>query len=129
MGNRDGKIIIGPGLNVWPHELRTAEALARAGHTVEFVRKSEVDHQRTPDVLIDGVPFEMKAPKSGRIDMIHKNVRRALRQANCVVFDSRRMKVLPDRAIERELRARAEEARSLRRLLYINRHGKVVNIK
>ena len=34
-----GKIIIEPGLNVWPHELKTAEALAAAGYTVEFIRR------------------------------------------------------------------------------------------
>lgn len=46
-----GKIIIRPGINVWPHELRTAEALAAVGYTVEFVRKSDVAHQKTPDVI------------------------------------------------------------------------------
>lgn len=46
-----GKIIIRPGVNVWPHELRTAETLAAVGYTVEFVRKSDVAHQKTPDVI------------------------------------------------------------------------------
>lgn len=42
MAKPKGKIIIRPGVNVWPRELRTAEALAAVGHTVEFVRKSNV---------------------------------------------------------------------------------------
>lgn len=41
MGKRIGDIIIPGDANVWPHEQRTAQALARAGHTVQFVKKSE----------------------------------------------------------------------------------------
>lgn len=124
-----GKVIIEPGLNVWPHELQTATALATVGYTVEFVRKSEVDHVATPDVLIDGVRWEFKSPKSGKPDMILKNLRRALHQSDCVVFDCRRMKRLPNQVIEREVRLRANELKSLKHLIYINRHGDVMTIK
>ncbi|WP_165056290.1 hypothetical protein [Adlercreutzia sp. ZJ305] len=41
-----GQIIIVPGLNVWSYELKTAEALANAGCTVEFVKKSEIDRAK-----------------------------------------------------------------------------------
>ena len=46
MVNPKGKIIIGPGLNIWPHELKTAEALATAGYTVEFTFKDCLEHDR-----------------------------------------------------------------------------------
>ena len=123
-----GKIIIAAGLNVWDHELRTAEALANVGYTVEFVPKSETDFQRTADVLIDGIYWEMKAPKSSKIHMVEQNLRRALRQSPNVVFDSRRMKGLPDSAIERELRKWSRELASLRRLLFVGRHSAVIDI-
>ena len=61
--------------------------------------------------------------------MILKNLRRALHQSSHVIFDSRRMKRLPNHAIEREVRLRADELRSLKHLIYINRHGEVVIIK
>lgn len=125
----EGKVIIGSDLNIWPHELRTANALAAAGYRVEFIRKSEVDYVRTADVLIDGQCWEFKAPKSGRKDMILKNLRRALHQSNCVVFDCRRMKSLPNQVIEQEVRFRANELKSLKHLIYINRHGDAVVIK
>lgn len=41
MKSPKGKIIIAPDLNVWPHEYETAKALAMAGMTVEFIRRSE----------------------------------------------------------------------------------------
>lgn len=129
MAKPTGRIIIEANLNIWPHELRTAEALAAAGYTVEFIRKSDVAYEKTADVLIDGVLWEFKAPKSGKINMIQINIRRALHQSNCVVFDSRRMKNLPNSAIEREVRLRANELRSLKHLIYISRYGKVATIK
>ncbi|NHM16460.1 hypothetical protein GMI69_07300 [Eggerthellaceae bacterium zg-887] len=129
MTKRQGKIIIAPGLNVWPHELKTAEALAKAGYTVEFVKKSEKDFEKTADVLIDGVLWEMKSPTSCRTDMIQKNIRRALHQSCNVVFDSRRMRNLPNHVIEREVRLRSQELKSLKQLLYVSRHGDVAIIK
>lgn len=61
MAREKGKIIIAPGINVWPHELKTAEALAEAGHVVEFVRRREEKRAKSADALIDGVLWEMKA--------------------------------------------------------------------
>ena len=55
-----GRIIIEPGFNVWPHELKTAEALAASGYTVEFIRKSDSPHVRTADVMMDGERWEFK---------------------------------------------------------------------
>ena len=124
-----GRIIIEPGLNVWPHELKTAEALAAAGYTVEFIRKSDSPHVRTADVVMNGERWEFKSPTSDKIVMIQKNIRRALHQSAFVVFDSRRMKRLPNAAIEREVRLRSAELKSLKKLIYISRHGEIVIIK
>ena len=130
MNKSKGKIIREPGLNVWPHEMRAAEALAAAGYTVEFVKKSENDYEKTPDVLINGELWEIKAPKSSLMKRVEKNIRRALLQSNTVIFDCRRMKNIPDTAVERELRTCANgRVKKLRRLIFINRKGNVIDIK
>ena len=123
-----GNITIPADVDVWPHELKTAQALAAAGHDVRFVRKSDEPHVRTADLLMDGATWEMKAPKSSQLNAVKRNLRRALDQSPNVVFDSRRLKGLPDAAVERELRKWAGELRTLRHLLFVNRHGKVVEI-
>ncbi len=129
MSTSKGKVIIAPGINIWPHELKTAEALATVGYVVEFVRRNEAEHQTSADVIMAGAVWEMKAPKSDRADMIQKNLRRALHQSQNVIFDARRMKKLPDRVIEREVRIRAAELRTLRHLIYVNRKGMAIVIK
>ena len=129
MAKRTGNITIAGDVNVWPHELETAKALARAGLTVEFIRRSEEQHAVSADVLIGGLVWEMKSPTSGKMRMVQQNLCRATRQSENVIFDSRRMKGLPDRAIEREVRKQSAELKHLKRLKCVNRHGDVIDIK
>lgn len=129
MPRKSGKIIIAPDVNVWPHEMETARALASAGLTVKFIRRSEEQRTTSADVAIGGIDWEIKSPKSGKARMIEQNLRRALRQSSSVVFDSRRMKGVPDAIVERELRKCAKELKSLKRLIMVNRRGKIIDIK
>ena len=69
------QIIIQSGANVWPHEMKTAEALAAAGRTVEFIRRSEEQRTTSADAIIDGIVWEMKAPKASNLKAIEKNLR------------------------------------------------------
>ena len=123
-----GNIHIPGDVEVWPHEYRTALALARAGHDVAFIKKSDVEHEHTPDVLIDGERWEMKAPKASSARAVERNLHRALQQSSRVVFDCRRMKNFPDKVVERELRKRKAELRSLKGLLFVNHRGEVIDL-
>lgn len=124
-----GNITIPGDSGIWPHEYETARALAREGYNITFIKKSDVKHERTPDVLIDGELWEMKSPKSSSTRAIERNLRRALGQSSRVVFDSSRMKQMPDLTVERELRKRAEEMKSLKRLILVSKRRQVIDIK
>lgn len=124
-----GKIIIAPDLNVWPHEYETAKALAMAGMTVEFIRRSEEYRTTSADVIINGTEWEIKAPISDKASAVDKNLRKALHQSKCIIFDSRRMKRISDRAVENELHKSALVLRSMKHLLFVNRQGNVIDIK
>jgi len=123
------RIIIPAGVNVWPHELSTARALVEHGCTVEFIRVNDRERETTADCLVDGEHFELKSPTTAKSSMIERNLKKASKQSDKVVFDSRRMKKIPDEAIERELRTKSRLNKSLCRVLIINRHGKVIDIK
>lgn len=67
---------------------------------------------------------------TSNLKAIEKNLRKALDQSNCVILDSRRMKGIPDHAIERELQAcAAGRIKNLKRLLFVNRKAQVIDIK
>ena len=128
MVNQIGNITIVGNANAWPHEMDTARALARDGRDVEFIDRGGRG-DGCADVRLDGLVWEMKSPKSDKMAMVQKNMRRALHQSPNVIFDARRMKRLPDAAIEREVRKWAGELRGLKHAIYVNRHGNVIVIK
>lgn len=124
-----GKIIIPGDVNIWPHEERTAKTLARTGYTVEFIRKSNCERETSADAFIDGAKWEMKAPNGSNLSLVEKNLRRAVKQSENIVFDSHRVKRIPDKAIMRELEKWAFEIKGVNRVMFINRHGKIIDIK
>lgn len=128
--NKQGQIIIHSDINVWPHEFKTAEALAAAGYIVEFIRRSEQPRVTSADVVIGNILWEIKAPKSSNLKAVEKNLRKAVNQSENVIFDSRRMKGIPNYAIKRELEVCAKgRIKKLRRLLFVNNNGQVIDIK
>lgn len=126
---KEGKIIIPAHVNVWPHELQTAKTLASAGFTVEFLPCIQGDKIKSPDILLDGFPWEIKSPQSGRIEAIERNIRRACQQSKCVVLDTRRMKHLNVKTIVKESYACTKRIKSLKRLLVIVHPDEVLAIK
>ena len=129
MTNPTGKIIIRRGANVWPHELKTAEALSAVGYAVEFIPKNEVDRKKTPDVLLNGLEWEMKSPISNNLSNIQKTLRKAAHQAPRIIYDSQRVKNLTDFQIERELRKQASLFRSIKSVVFVNKRREIVDIK
>jgi hypothetical protein len=128
MSKQLGKYIVPVGANVWRHEELTAKALIQYGHVVEFIVESKRKGENTADCYIDGEKREMKAPKGGTLKSVERNLKRGRWQSDKIVFDSRRMKKVPDKAIERELRQRIKEISNLSRIKFVNRHGKIVDI-
>ena len=124
-----GKVITPGDVNVWPHEDRTAKALAKAGYVVEFIRKSNRERETSADVYINGEKWEMKAPNGSSLKLVEKNLRRALKQAGNIIFDSRRVKQIPDAAIQRELTKWSFAIKGVSKVKFVNRYGEVIDIK
>ena len=118
-----GKIIIPSDVNVWPHELKTAQSLSSAGFVVEFISRNQRSHENSADVKMDNLLWEIKAPISDKLTSIERNLRRGSKQSENIILDSRRMKRIPDEAILREVRTKAQHIKKLRRIILINRHG------
>ena len=124
----NGRIIIPANTNVWPHELKTAQALVNHRHTVEFKKKTEGYKIHSADAFVDGKLWEFKAPKSDKLDAIERNLRRAKDQCPRIVFDSIRMKKVPDHAVRREILAKAPYISGIQAVKFINRRRECIDI-
>ena len=121
-----GKIIIPAGRRPWPHELRIADILATAGHNIEFLPESNIS---TADILLDGVEYEMKSPFTNKPDKLERNIKRGLKQAKNIIFDSSRIKGMRDDNLRRFLVRKAKEQKQIGELIFITKRGQIVDIK
>ncbi len=126
---RQGKIIAPLSVNVLPHEMDTARAIADYGYDVEFVPQAKGDRAKSADFVADGVLWEVKSPSSGKLKVVEKHLRSALHQSRDIVFDSRRMKGLSNDRILSEVAKWGASLHHIRRLLYVDKTGSVVKIK
>ena len=124
-----GTITISDDANVWPHEMRSAKTLVRYGYNVEFITESKRQGEKRADCYLNNVLWEMKAPRGATLDVVDRNLRRAAKNSRNVVFDSRRIKNIPDTAIERELIARLKTIAKLDKIILITRHAKIIDIE
>ena len=120
-----GKIIIPANVHPWPHELRVAKILAKAGYTVEFLPTTNI---KTPDILLNGIEFEIKSPITNNPKKIIRNVKRALLQSQNVIVDASRIKGMRDDAIYKLLLNRAKDQKSLKRLMVITKQNQIIDI-
>ena len=85
-----GKIIIPASRNPWPHEMRAAEILAKAGYCVEFLEEKTIS---TADILLNSIEYEIKSPKTNNVNTIEHRLKDAIRNQSCnIIIDSSRMK-------------------------------------
>lgn len=122
------KIIIPNGIDIWPHELKTAQALAKSGFTVKFIQSTKIDHNKSPDVLINGLKWEIKSPKTDKLSAIERNLKRATKQSENIIIDSQRMSKLHDSTIQRKLSEKFATQKTIKRLLFVNRKRQVIDI-
>jgi hypothetical protein len=123
----EGRIVI-PGVLVpEAHELMTAQILASQGWKVQFIVPDRLNGRRTPDVLINGVQWEMKCPTGASKSTVQAQLKRALRQSPNIIFDSIRTK-LSDDYIQAELRRNLRLSRSIKRLIFISKRREFIEI-
>lgn len=122
------RVIIHPNLKPRPeqHELNAAHILAEHFNTVvEFVPRSNMP---TADFLINGVIWELKSPTGSGKNNIQRQLQDAHHQSKNVIIDARRSKIHGAR-IRSQVEYQFKIVRSVRRLLYISKAGKVFEIK
>jgi hypothetical protein len=125
--SKSGKIIIPVGMKPRPrqHEIDVAEVLAEHFKTdVEFMSTTG---RNTPDFIIDGILWELKSPQGKGRNNIQRQLKYASKQSQSIIISAHRSKLHINK-IKGELTIQFKKTRSLKRLLLIDKAGKVVEI-
>lgn len=77
---------------------------------------------------MDGVEWEMKAPKAAGVKAFDRILKRAVRQSRSIVIDAARIDGSTDAQIERGLHRVAPLVRDIRRLFLVKKNREVVDI-
>jgi hypothetical protein len=123
-----GEILIPAGVDIWPHEMSTAQALAAAGKDIEFIKPAKRHHAKSPDILMDGLMWEIKSPKTDKLTSIERNHKRASKQADCIIIDSRRVHKLKDASIQTFLVAKLRQQKTIKKVIFVNRKRQLIDI-
>ena len=109
-----------------PHEVSAAEILAAHFQTqVTFLKRSLDYRQTSPDILMLGIKWEMKSPKSQKMGKVAENLREALGQSSSVILDTRRT-IVDDGRILGFISRKMTNRKKLQRLLVITKHQEVL---
>ncbi len=125
MNNSRGKVIVPANANPWPHEQRVAKILALAGHAVEFIPESNT---KTADILLDGVEFEVKSPKSANANSLEHILKKAVKQSCNIIIDTSRMKNIRDDNTRRFLVNQARLRKQIKKLIMITKQGQIIDV-
>ena len=112
-----------------PHELDVAYVLAQHFKTVvEFIVPLEDYKRKSADILMNGVEWEIKSPRGNGKSTISNQLKNASKQSGSIVLDSRLTKMKYDE-IEKRVRFSIQGKSAIKRVILINKLGKVVEIR
>ncbi len=123
-----GRVSVPAGARPVAHEIDTATRLASAGHDVEFLVPSNLPGAKTPDVLVDGIRWEMKSPLGSSKTTISNQLARAAKQSDRLILDTSRTPI-PDAEIIDEVRRRIAGSTKFVEVLILTKNGEIVRLE
>ncbi len=93
------KTLMGKGISLQEHEHATIKVLLLAGYNIQLIPPVQGKGIKTPDLTIDGVPWEMKAPMGNGKRTVQNTLIRAGKQSENIIIDLRRSKMQENQAI------------------------------
>ena len=108
------------------HEYNTVKFLLNRGFDVELVPPSEIKGIRMPDIVMNGVAWEMKSPEGSGKYTLKNAIQNASHQAQSIIIDLRRSPLDEKKSIN-ELERRFALSRRLRRMKIICKGDKLLD--
>ena len=110
------------------HENATAVFLTEQGFDVELIPASNIEGVHTPDIKMDGLKWEMKAPLGEGNQLMENTTQRALRQSQNIIIDLRHTKRHQTKCL-RELEKQFLNKKGIKRLKVITKSGKTLDFE
>ncbi len=124
---KKGKIIPN-GVILEKHEYRTVLLFTEMGVDIELIPKSEKKGVHAPDIVMNGLRWEMKSPKGEGKYLIQNTIQKAVKQSRNVIVDLRRAKRSQERCLQ-ELEKEFGSSKNLQKLKVITKSRKILDFE
>ena len=81
------------GVHLEAHEFATVKLFLENGFDIELIPPSQIKGLRMPDIMLQGIPWEMKAPEGNGKYTLKNIVQSASHQSENIIIDLRRCKL------------------------------------
>ena len=108
------------------HEYQTVKLLLELGNDIELIPPSQIKNYRVPDMMMNGVSWEIKAPEGSSSKTIKHNIQNAAHQASNIIVDLRRCKFDDAQALK-ELERQYRLTKRIRKLKAITKDEKIID--
>ena len=114
------------GVHLEEHEYNTVKYLLESGYDVELIPPSKIKHLQMPDIILQGVPWEMKSPVEAGKYTIKNIVQNASHQSVNIIIYLRRCKMMDDEGI-RKIRHYFDLSKRIRRVKIITKTAEIID--
>ena len=106
-------------------ELETAKYFADLGKDIRFIRPSMTPNQHTPDIVMDGVEWEIKCPEGNSRRTLETHIRKAVTQSHYIIIDLRWIKI-PEKMCLAQLELHFKTKPSIKNLWAITKNHELI---
>ena len=110
------------------HELDVARFFSSLGYDIEFIPASNIPDFHAPDIIMDGVEWEIKSPQGKGKHTIERNISNALLQSCYIIIDLCRVGLKEDECIK-QINKEFEVRKQIRRLYIITKRRELIILK
>jgi len=110
------------------HERYTVDFLLENGYKPQIIPASNITGVKTPDLLLDGVPWEMKSVTKASTKTIERSFGHELKQAPNLIYDLRNLKIDEAEQALRMLQWCIKKFRQAKHLMVITKNGQLLKL-
>jgi len=126
---RKGVVLVPVGYKPSEDELWAAHIIAAEySSKIEFIEPDGRYARHTADILVNGVPHEIKTPVSEKTENVYKLLRAGAKQAGILIINARKTPLSTDRLKRISLRI-LDKKRNVNEIIIIDSHEGITRLK
>ena len=114
------------GVHLQDHEFATVKLFLEQGYDIELIPRSQIKYYRTPDMIMNNIPWEIKAPQGNGKYTAQNTLQGAAGQSRNVIIDLRRCKMVEELAIKK-FELEFKKSKSIKQMKIVKKSAEILD--